>query len=258
MQDIPLPARRGRAAVGAVVAVAALLAGLVGLLPTLPVAADDAADPPEDPPAGSITVTQAPDEEQTEDCVPGPDALSRSIDNGEEAFTLVITSQRPCSPITAHAVAYAMPGFPVAWPQTLVEKQTFVIDFNGTTTVSFAKGCDPVQFDVVTGATPDTITPVGPFHGPLLFPFDTATALQWWGSDDCEPPPPPPGDEVTTTTTTTTTSTTTTTTSTPPTGVKSTTSTSVPTSAPTTSPPPTGASGSGTTTPKGKDLRFAG
>ncbi len=106
-----------------------------------------------------------------------------------------------CSRLDAVAVIYSMPGNGVAWPQQFVESRGFSLQQPGVTEIVFTRGCSPVQFDVVTGATPATISPDGPWHGPLLFPFDLNTSQQWWG---CGPTP-------TTTTSTTTTSSTTTT-----------------------------------------------
>ena len=108
-----------------------------------------------------------------------------------------------------------MPGDGVAWPQTLVEAKSFVIDRVGVTEVEFAKGCDPVQFDVVTGATPPSISPLGEMHGPLLV-ADVGTAQQYWGTPCTEPTSTT---SPTTTTSSTTPSTTTSTTSTTTTSI---------------------------------------
>ena len=106
-----------------------------------------------------------------------------------------------CSRINVIAAIYQMPGNGVAWPQTLLETAPFTLREPGVTEVIFAKTCTPAQFDVITGATPPVISPLGPWHGPLLFPFDTSTSLQWFG---CGP--------TTSTSTTSTSSSTTTTT----------------------------------------------
>lgn len=135
-------------------------------------------------------------------CLPPALALRQATRNDATTFRLIITVTAPlCSRINAVAAIYRMPGNGVAWPQRLVTTVPFTLREPGVTEVIFTKGCDPVQFDVITGATPPIISPLGPFHGPLLFPFDLSTSLQWWG---CVPPP-------TTTTSTTTTSSTTTT-----------------------------------------------
>ena len=134
--------------------------------------------------------------------------LSNRVVNTPEAFTVTITANAPlCNPVFAKAVVYSMPGDGVAWPQQLAAVKPFTIDKAGVYTVTFTKGCDPAQFDIVTGVTPGTITPGGAAHGPLLFP-DTDTALQWWGKQ-C-PTPTTTGTSSTTTTSTTTVTTTTT------------------------------------------------
>ncbi len=155
--------------------------------------------PPPGP--GSIQVVQTPSGGGGI-CLPPALALRQSTRNDATTFRLTIRVTAPlCSRVNVVAAIYKMPGNGVAWPQTLVRSVPFTLRGPGVTEVIFTKGCDPVQFDVITGATPPTISPTGPFHGPLLFPFDLSTSLQWWG---CGPPP-------TTTTSTTTSSTTTTT-----------------------------------------------
>jgi len=94
-----------------------------------------------------------------------------------------------CTPLSAKAVVYQMPGNPFtgpAWPQTLKEVKTFSISQQGDTVISFGKGCDPVQFDILTGDTPQVIN-TGVDHGPLLFPLNTNTAYQHPGNqtEDC-------------------------------------------------------------------------
>lgn len=133
-----------------------------------------------------VSVAQTP-VESSEPCLPGALALSNTVASTADIFQLTITaSADPCDPITAHAVVYAMPGNGLGpWPQTLMEKETFTIDSAGVTVVTFSKDCLPMQFDVVTGATPAVISPDGEVHGPLLFPFDTGTAQQFFGKTDC-------------------------------------------------------------------------
>lgn len=163
-----------------------------------------------------VTITQADAKVQPADCLNEGLArlgLSYTTSNTAEAFTLrIVSAQRFCSPLTVKAAVYEMPGSGVAWPQTLVEAVPFTIQKAGVTEVRFAKTCLPTQFDVLTGATPETISPTGPFHGPLLFPFATATAHQHM-TNGCQP----------TTTTTTEPSTTSTTSTTPETSTTSTT-----------------------------------
>ncbi len=161
-----------------------------------------------------ITVEQF--DEEPDGCLPGFLALSRVVINTPTEFGLDITaSEAPCDPINASAVIYAMP--PETWPQTLSEKVSFTISKPGLTKVRFEKDCDDVQYDVVTGATPEVISPAEP-HGPMLFPFDLDTALQYWGENSCKP----------TTTTTTTTASTTTSSTVPVSSTSSTTSSTTP------------------------------
>jgi hypothetical protein len=182
---------------------------------------------PVDGESGSITVEQTP-APGGELCLPFPLGVSHLVADTPESFALVIDVAFPlCPPVEAHAVVYAMPGGGVAWPQVLAEKVTFTLASPGRTVVTFAKGCDPVQFDVVTGATPDVIAPDGAWHGPLLFPFDLGTSLQWFGGG--------PGCGTTTTTTSTTT-TTTSTTSTTTTTTEPTTTTTEPSTTSTSEP----------------------
>lgn len=126
-------------------------------------------------------------------------AMRYKYATSDKEFSLEITLDRPlCDPLEASAVIYSMPGNGVAWPQKLKQAKKFTLSDAGTTKITFLKDCDPVQFDVVTGETPEQITPLtAPM---LLFPFDIKTAEQWWG---CPVP--------TTTTTTTSKPTTTTT-----------------------------------------------
>lgn len=169
------------------VARAALAAGLVlmGLaVATAPAGAEEGA---EEGGPSAVTITQTPSGATTP-CVPPPLGLTYTTENTPESFTLrIVAASPPCSPFEAKAVVYAMPTNGEQWPQTLSEAVPFTISEAGVTEVVFAKGCEPVQFDVLTGATPAVISPLGEWHGPLLFPFDTATSLQWFGSPDCVP-----------------------------------------------------------------------
>ena len=164
----------------------------------------------ETPPAtgeSNIAIEQTVSPEQGQ-CLPALLALTNVVGQTETTFSLrVIVSAPLCEPITATAVIYAMPGNGVAWPQELVETKDVVISEAGEILVTFTKTCDPVQFDVVVGATPQTIDPfTAPFtfHGPLLFPVDTGTALQYFG---CTSPTTTTSDTTTTTSSTTTSST---------------------------------------------------
>jgi len=164
-------------------------------------------------------------------CAVFPAGEVHSAGNSPTTFRVTVRLQRNlCSPVGATAAVYAMPSATVAWPQTLVSRTPFTMQQSGTYTVTFPKGCDPQQFDLIAGTsnsvTPPTIAPTGPWHGPLLFPFDTDTALQW---DGCGPPPTSTTTTTTTTTSTTTTSSTSTTsTTTPSTTTTPTSSTSTP------------------------------
>jgi hypothetical protein len=152
-------------------------------------------------PESAVTIVQTPAPEQGQ-CLPALLALTNSVRNDAETFTLRITASAPvCPAVDAAAVVYAMPGNGEAWPQELVERVDFTISEAGVTEVIFDKGCAPVQFDVITGVSPQTISPTGEWHGPLLFPLDTGTALQYsGGGEGCTP-------ETTTTTESTTTTT---------------------------------------------------
>ena len=129
-----------------------------------------------------VSVTQTPYAQQGK-CAPALTALSNTIDGDGQNFIVRVTASSPlCDPIDAVAAVYAMPGNGIAWPQVLVDSKRFTLQAAGVTEIRFTKGCAPQQFDVLTGATPQVIAPNGEFHGPLLVPFDTNTALQWWGS----------------------------------------------------------------------------
>lgn len=121
-------------------------------------------------------------------CLPSFLALRQHVTNTPTTFVLHITAVvRPCDTVNANAVIYLMPSNGGAWPQTLDQKQPLTINRKGVTTVTFAKHCKPAQYDVIRGATPPTITPWGPWHGPPLFPFDFSTALQYTPGPDCVP-----------------------------------------------------------------------
>jgi LPXTG-motif cell wall-anchored protein len=146
--------------------------------------------PPEEttttaPTAKNITVVQTPAAEQGPCVVRNPplvDPLSNFVFSDPEIFRLRIIVKEPlCEPIDVTAVIYAMPGNGEAWPQRFVEKLDFTLQEAGETVVTFTKTCDPVQFDVITGETPEVIAPLGEWHGPLLFGLDTSTSFQHWG-----------------------------------------------------------------------------
>ena len=202
------PAKRYRTTALAAVAALAGLALLVGGQTTA------GAQEPEEDTTPHISVVFTPAEVQG-DCVPAGLGLTYIVFSDPSVFRLTVTAASPqCSPIDASAVIYGMPGNGEAWPQQLLEREPVTISAAGVYEITFSKDCGPVQFDVVTGVTPQTITPGGVFHGPMLFPFDIETAEQWWGGGEgCTP----------TTTSTTSTTTTSTTSSTVPQVLNSTT-----------------------------------
>jgi hypothetical protein len=172
-------------------------------------------------------------------CVEIPIALSNGTlkathaSSSTEFIVTVVVAAPLCDPLEVKAAIYAMPERGIQWPQTLAGVRSSTLSEAGTTTIRFAKGCTPAQFDVLTGATPPVIKPGGPVHGPLLTP---STAQQYFGNTNCPP-------ETTTTTvpeTTTTFPETTTTTvpETTTTSVPETTTTTVVTGTTTTSVPP--------------------
>ena len=196
-------------------AIISLVVGTLILVVAGPGTASAETDPPTAPSAVTVDFTPAPSEDG---CVSFPIGVTQTPGSTDEAFTLKIRISRTlCTTVGATAAVYAMPSATEAWPQQLVERLTFEMKESGTVVVRFAKTCKPQQFDVIAGTsesvTPPTIAPTGPWHGPLLFPFDLSTSLQWKG---CKPPPtiPPttPTTIVTTTSTTTSTSTSTSTT----------------------------------------------
>lgn len=171
---------RNRASTRVAGLVAVALAALFLTVPSLAAAVAQAPAAAE----SNITITQTDSPDQGWFCLPGQLMLTRELRNTPEYYELIVhMNGRPCEPIHATAAIYGMPGNGVAWPQTLKETKDFTISKVGTTVIRFTKTCDPVQFDVVTGATPPVISPLGPWHGPLLFPFDMETSVQHWGCE---------------------------------------------------------------------------
>ena len=165
--------RTMRAGVALVIAGAALAA---------PAIVSAAAEGTADAVSSQITITQTPKVVETA-CLPGSLALLANPVSTATSFTLKVDAwTKPCEPIAAAAVVYAMPADGSLWPQTLVERKEFTISEAGTTEIGFSKGCSPVQFDVITGESPAQISPLGALHGPMLFPFDPSTAQQYAGS----------------------------------------------------------------------------
>ncbi len=191
MQDTSTRARRGKTSA----AVTIVLCGLALVAAAFVTAPSAGA-------TGTITVEQTP-LNYAGPCVPS--ALARlqwtaASESTDELFSLKVTNPVDlCDPVTATAVIYAMPTNGQQWPQQLQSVKDFVIGDASVTTITFSKDCTPAQFDVITGDTPQQISPTGAHHGPLLFPFDVNTSQQYTASG-CQP---------TTTTTSTTTTTTT-------------------------------------------------
>ncbi len=133
---------------------------------------------------------------QGDGCTDARSAMSLKKVTTPDSYSFVVTlATDRCNPLEAKAAAYAMPdnrGWP--WPQTLVETDDVVLDEAGVYTITFTKDCDPIQFDLLTGATPERIDPLGPHHGDLLFPHQdlvtyNGSAYQYWPSrDDCVGP----------------------------------------------------------------------
>jgi hypothetical protein len=118
-------------------------------------------------------------------CRPALMAMSHRVLETPTSFTVrVITSAPLCPPIHAAAVVYAMPTDGRRWPQQLLERVDVTFSAAGVTDVVFAKGCEPVQFDLITGPSPQTISPTGAWHGPLLFPLDRRSSLQHPGGGE--------------------------------------------------------------------------
>jgi hypothetical protein len=209
-----------RASVGrmALVGLAVVLGGCVPGTPTPNGTVD----------AGDIVIVQTPSG-VTDACVEPSQAkatgtLTRTVEDTATSFAVTLTLSAPlCSPLQVKAAIYVMPAGGGAWPQTLGVVKPFVLEEAGTTTITFAKRCVAVQFDVLTGDTPKTISPDFVMHGPLLFPD---TSIQYNGQSGCIAPTTTTSTTSTTTSTTSTTSTTTSTTTTSTT--TSTTSTTVP------------------------------
>lgn len=136
--------------------------------------------------ADKITVTQTALAPITT-CTTPDRSLSYTTYSDASVFRLRVRASSPlCSPITATAAIYAMPTDGSVWPQTLSQSESFTISGASQTDIVFTKDCTPAQFDVVTGATPQTISPLGERHGPLLIP-DVNTAYQDPGIA-CGPP----------------------------------------------------------------------
>jgi hypothetical protein len=200
---------RARQSIGGMASLAFVVSGVVLGLPHQP--AESA--------VSAITVTHVAGPGAGA-CLPVMFAATADVTLTSDSFSVSIYASAPiCDAVTA--VIYSMPvddRWP--WPQRKVESKTFSIQ-PGVTTVVFARGCEPVQFDVVTGDTPSSIDPVtGPMHGPLLFWFP------WTGFQDAAGPCDP-ASSTTSSTSTSTSSTSTSSTSTSTSSTSSTTSTAL-------------------------------
>lgn len=138
----------------------------------------------------AITIVQTPKADQSGLCTtPALGGLTRNTYSDDDVFQLTIRNEAPlCEPVEAKAAIYRLPGGGEEWPQTLVEVKEFTIDEAGTTDVFFEKDGGCLQFDVLTGETPEEIAPLGEWHGPLLFPFDVQTSQQYFGDESCFAP----------------------------------------------------------------------
>jgi hypothetical protein len=137
--------------------------------------------------AGTISIVETP-AAVAGACLPALFALTNTAVEEPSGFRLRISASAPlCDPIEVTAAIYAMPTDGTQWPQTLVNTRRFTLSGAGVTEVVFTRPCVPAQFDVVTGPTPPEIAPWAEWHGPMLFPFDTGTALQ---SPGCGGPAP--------------------------------------------------------------------
>ncbi|MEZ5323121.1 MAG: hypothetical protein R2698_13795 [Microthrixaceae bacterium] len=126
----------------------------------------------------------------TAPCILAPQ-MEAYPDSTGTAFTLMINAPADlCSPVYATAAVYATDSLVEWWPQHLIETKPVVINKGGQYHVRFAKVCRRQQFDVINGATPDTI---GSFrdHGPLVFPLDSNTSLQDIGNQCSDTKPSP-------------------------------------------------------------------
>jgi hypothetical protein len=168
----------------------------VGIMSVLVTASGAGAASAQSPPSPSVSTPAA----ITTSFTPGPAApgctafpleVTHSAGSTPQEFRIRITlARRLCDPAGATAAVYTMPSYSTAWPQTLGERRVVTLQEPGTYVVAFTKGCAAQQFDLIAGTaasvTPPVISPTGTWHGPLLFPFDLSTSLQWRG---CGPDP---------------------------------------------------------------------
>ena len=94
----------------------------------------------------------------------------------------IVLTHNLCEEKIATAVVYLMPTDGGQWPQYLIEKYDFSIRDAGEVIVAFDFGCDPAQFDIVQGTTPDVLN--SGFEHQLLLPARLDTALQHFGAEE--------------------------------------------------------------------------
>lgn len=132
-----------------------------------------------------ITITQTPNG-NVADCVEPAAAMLSGLlkpypQSDADTFKLTINLQAPlCTPLSGKAVVYKMPADGSLWPQKLAEVKDFTISQPGDTVITFAKMCDAVQYDVISGNAPDILN-TG-FDQQLFFPGNLETAYQFPGS----------------------------------------------------------------------------
>ena len=170
---------RKSAALAACAALTVVLAACIPSTPNpVPVADED------------VLIVHTPSGQQG-DCVPASQAAANGTmtatvqDNAADVVMTIDLSASLCEPIEAKAAVYAMPKSGGSWPQRLSYVRPFTLQAAGTTVVTFLKGCDPVQFDVLSGDTPDVIFNGVVNHGPLLF---STTAVMHVAEGECVAP----------------------------------------------------------------------
>ena len=156
------------------VGVSAVAAGLALLLTPLGASGQTTDDVTAQTLGNVITVTQTPSGVGG-DCVPASLAILNgtvTVQPFSDAtkFQLNVHSAAPlCEPLTAKAVVYTMPSNGDTFPQQLNETKDISIQEAGDTLIVFAKECDRVQYDLVTGAPPAVLN-TGFDHQPCSRP----------------------------------------------------------------------------------------
>lgn len=134
----------------------------------------------------SISISFTPSD-VTGDCVQPDQAVASGTlvaypSSDASTFKLTIATTAPiCGEgLSADAVVYSMPANGDQWPQQLVEKKSVNFKAPGQTVITFAKGCDRVQYDVTVGGVPAVLN--SGFDHQLLFPGNLETAFQHVGN----------------------------------------------------------------------------